>query len=161
MYQIKFRYFTCGWQWHSMTLLISNLLCFSADQVYGDQAMHDVVRSHCIDYMVSAIHHGWIISLLLASWMHTWGLGGSDRYSKSCGNPWLKSILKQTYKTLFSPCCRFCCIAKALNISLLHCMEAYITTVTVTYWCYCIWAVFNHVNTVDYRQRTLTIFPTM
>jgi len=24
-----------------------------ADQVYGDQGMHDIVRKHCMDYMVS------------------------------------------------------------------------------------------------------------
>lgn len=29
------------------------LLCVSADQVYGDQDMHEVVRKHCMDYLVS------------------------------------------------------------------------------------------------------------
>lgn len=27
-------------------------LCVSADQVYGDQDMHEVVRKHCMDYLV-------------------------------------------------------------------------------------------------------------
>lgn len=27
-----------------------------ADQVYGDQEMHAVVRSHCMDYIVSITH---------------------------------------------------------------------------------------------------------
>lgn len=26
---------------------------FTADQVYGDQDMHEVVRKHCMDYLVS------------------------------------------------------------------------------------------------------------
>ena len=28
------------------------LCLFSADQVYGDQEMHSIVRKHCMDYMV-------------------------------------------------------------------------------------------------------------
>ncbi len=31
----------------------SNCVCVSADQVYGDQDMHEVVRKHCMDYLVS------------------------------------------------------------------------------------------------------------
>jgi hypothetical protein len=34
-----------------------------ADQVYGDQEMHAVVRSHCMDYIVSIIHGRKVISL--------------------------------------------------------------------------------------------------
>lgn len=29
---------------------------FKADQVYGDQDMHDVVRKQCMDYLVSQFH---------------------------------------------------------------------------------------------------------
>ena len=29
---------------------------FLADQVYGDQDMHHVVRQHCMDYMVFVIN---------------------------------------------------------------------------------------------------------
>ena len=28
-------------------------VCLPADQVYGDQDMHEVVRKHCMDYLVS------------------------------------------------------------------------------------------------------------
>ncbi|XP_072350528.1 OTU domain-containing protein 5-like [Scyliorhinus torazame] len=35
-----------------MMLLLSLSLSRSADQVYGDQDMHDVVRKHCMDYLV-------------------------------------------------------------------------------------------------------------
>jgi hypothetical protein len=34
-----------------------------ADQVYGDQEMHAIVRSHCMDYIVSSTHGKNIISL--------------------------------------------------------------------------------------------------
>jgi hypothetical protein len=34
-----------------------------ADQVYGDQEMHAIVRSHCMDYIVSCIHGRKVISL--------------------------------------------------------------------------------------------------
>jgi hypothetical protein len=34
-----------------------------ADQVYGDQEMHAIVRSHCMDYIVSVIYSTKVISL--------------------------------------------------------------------------------------------------
>lgn len=36
-----------------MVWIYSLPLCVSADQVYGDQDMHEVVRKHCMDYLVS------------------------------------------------------------------------------------------------------------
>lgn len=35
--------------WFTKNILPS---CVSADQVYGDQDMHEVVRKHCMDYLV-------------------------------------------------------------------------------------------------------------
>lgn len=36
-----------------MHVVTPDSLLFAADQVYGDQDMHEVVRKHCMDYLVS------------------------------------------------------------------------------------------------------------
>lgn len=44
---------------HTFSLHLTQTLCVcvSADQVYGDQDMHEVVRKHCMDYLVSDCTH--------------------------------------------------------------------------------------------------------
>ena len=43
--------------WSNFMNVLNKFVCFftlvTADQVYGDQEMHSVVRKNCIDYMVS------------------------------------------------------------------------------------------------------------
>ena len=44
-----------GWfldKWHDTA---SWHCCITADQVYGDQEMHAVIRKSCVDYMVGII----------------------------------------------------------------------------------------------------------
>jgi hypothetical protein len=42
-----------------------------ADQVYGDQEMHAIVRSHCMDYIVS-IHRMKVILLYTVGSTFSW-----------------------------------------------------------------------------------------
>lgn len=45
-----------GLSWEAkcdVALTLLSCFLFIADQVYGDQDMHEVVRKHCMDYLVS------------------------------------------------------------------------------------------------------------